>query len=299
MEHIKIDNKIYGYAVNFKDNKEIRTSFNSLTRKTYGFDFEEWYQNGYWKDKYIPYALLDGEKVISNVSVNIIDFLVMGEKKRCIQIGTVMTDVEYRNQGLSKFIMEKVLEEWKDKCDMIYLFANDSVLDFYPKFRFRPANEYQHSININSERTTSTAKRLNMSDEKDRSFLINTIRKSLPVSKLAMCDKESLIMFYCTSFMKQNVYYIESLDTIVIADYDENILYLNDVFSLRDVSLDDIIAAMVNKEIRKIVFGFTPVDTTSYDVNLLIEEDTTLFVMGDKVDFFKNKQIMFPLLSHA
>lgn len=299
MEHIKIDDKIYGYAVDFKDNKKIRTSFNSLTRKTYGFDFEEWYQNGYWKDKYIPYVLLDDEKVISNVSVNVIDFFVMGEKKRCIQIGTVMTDKEYRNQGLNKFIMEKVLEEWKDKCDLIYLFANNSVLNFYPKFGFSSVDEYQHSKEIYAENTTSAAKKLNMSDEKDRSFLFNTISKSLPVSKLAMCDNASLIMFYCTSFMKQNVYYIETLDTIVVADFDENILYLNDVFCLRDVSLDDITAAMVNKEINKIIFGFTPEDATLYDANLLHEEDTTLFVMGDKMDLFRNRRIMFPLLSHA
>lgn len=114
----------------------------------YGFDFEEWYQNGYWKDRYIPYALLDGNNVITNVSVNIIDFFVMGEKKTCIQIGTVMTDKEYRNQGLNRFLMKKVLEEWRERCDVIYLFANDSVLNFYPKFGFVSVPEYQHdSVN--------------------------------------------------------------------------------------------------------------------------------------------------------
>lgn len=47
-----------------------------------------------------------------------------------------MTDVKYRDQGLLRIIMEKVIAEWKDKCELIYLFANDSVLDFYPKFGF-------------------------------------------------------------------------------------------------------------------------------------------------------------------
>lgn len=299
MEHVKINDRIYGYAVDFKDNKEIRTSFNKLTRKTYGFDFEEWYQNGYWKDEYIPYVLLDGEKVISNVSVSVIDFLTMGEKKRCIQIGTVMTDKEYWNQGLNRYIIENVLDEWKNRCDLIYLFANDSVLNFYPKFGFVVVDEYQYSKEIFAENTTSNTKKLNMSDDKDRNFLLNRISKSLPVSKFSMCDNESLIMFYCTSFMKQNVYYIETLDTIVIAEFNEDILYLNDVFSLINVPLNDIITAMVNKEINKIAFGFTPRDTTCYDVNLLQEENTTLFVLGDKADFFRNRHLMFPVLSHA
>ena len=114
MEHIAVNGKTYGFAVNFKYNDSIRNSFNSLTRKIYGFDFEEWYKNGYWKDRYIPYALLYGNDVIANVSVNIIDYLLMEEKMRYIQIGTVMVDKEYRNKGLSRFLMEKVIEEWRE-----------------------------------------------------------------------------------------------------------------------------------------------------------------------------------------
>lgn len=299
MENVKINEKTYKYAIDIKDNKEIRNSFNNLTRKTYGFDFEEWYQNGYWKDRYIPYVLLDEDKVISNVFVNVIDFLLMGEKKRCIQIGTVMTDEEYRNQGLNRFIMEKVIDEWRNKCDLIYLFANDSVINFYPKFGFEQLDQYQHSIEIVSKDTIANIKKLNMSDIKDRRFLINIIKKSLPISKLSMCDNESLIMFYCTSFMKHNVYYIEALETVVIAEFEEDILYLNDVFSLRDIPLNDIIEAMVTKQTKKIKFGFTPKETILYDVNILQEEDTTLFVIGEKADFLRNKQLMFPILSRA
>jgi predicted N-acetyltransferase YhbS len=299
MEYIKLNNTIYGYTVDFKDDKKIRSSFNSLTRKTYGFDFEKWYLDGYWTDRYITYALLDDEKVVSSISVSIIDFLIIGEKKKYIQIGTVMTDKEYRNKGLSRFIIEKILEEWEDRCDLIYLFANDSVLDFYPKFGFVPVNEYQYSKKIMVEKTTSGVKKLNMSDEEDRNFLVKTIRASKPVSKFHMCENESLIMFYCTSFMKENIYYIEALEIIVIAEFDNDTIYLNDVFSIRDVVLDDIIKAMGTEVVKKIVLGFTPIDTDSYDVDLLREENTTLFVMGDKVDVFRDKKWMFPLLSHA
>lgn len=299
MEIIVINGKAYKYVNNFKDNDEFRNSFNSLTKKTYGFDFEEWYQNGYWQDRYIPYALLDGNKVVSNVSVNVIDFIVKGEKKRYIQIGTVMTDQEYRKQGLNRFLLEKVLEDWEGKCDLIYLFANDSVIDFYPKFGFVSAPEFQSTKKISVENSTSLAKRLNMSEDADRNFLVSIINKSVALSQLAMYDNTSLIMFYCTSFMDEDVYYIQDLDTIVIADYDEDVLYLNDVFSKTDTSIDDIISAMVIKEIKQVVLGFTPNDTTLFDVTLLKEEDTTLFVKNDHKEFFKNNKVMFPVLSHA
>ena len=61
----------YIYNIKVKENDAIRASFNELTRKTFGFDFVNWYEAGQWGDFYIPHVLLDGDKVISNVSVNL------------------------------------------------------------------------------------------------------------------------------------------------------------------------------------------------------------------------------------
>ena len=55
---------------NYRDNAALRESFNKLAEKVFGLSFENWYQNGFWKDNYIPYsAVIDGE-VVANVSVN-------------------------------------------------------------------------------------------------------------------------------------------------------------------------------------------------------------------------------------
>ena len=53
----------YKYVTNYKDNDFIRAALNSLTRDTFGFDFESWYQNGYWKDDmYMPHSLMDARE---------------------------------------------------------------------------------------------------------------------------------------------------------------------------------------------------------------------------------------------
>lgn len=299
MEYIKIKGKTYGYDVDFKKDDKLRGSFNSLTRRTYDFDFEEWYKNGYWKGRYIPYSLLDGSDIVSNVSVNIIDFMVLGEQKRYIQIGTVMTDMKYRNLGLNKFLMDKVIEEWKDKSDLIYLFANDSVIDFYPKFGFVKVDEHQHSKEIILENTTSSAIKLDMSHEKNKKLLYDAAQGSVGFSQIYMRDNASLVMFYCTSFMKENVYYIKDMDAFVIAEFDDNLLYLNDIFCTRNIQLNDIIKAIANKDIRKVVFGFTPKDTVAFDESVLQQEDTTLFMLGDKHEGWSCEKVMFPVLSHA
>lgn len=289
----------YNYVLNYRENKQLRNSLNNLTRKTFGFDFEQWYQDGYWKESYIPYSLLNRNSVVANVSVNIIDFLVQGEQKRYIQFGTVMTDKAYRGQGLSRALIERILDEWEDKCDLIYLFANASVLDFYPKFGFFPVNEYQCSIAVRKKDKSSIVRKLDVSNEEDRNLLYHKASHTLPFSKVSMQNNASLIMFYCISFMKESIYYINSYDTVVIADFDSETLYLKDIFSTRDIQLDSIIDAVSNEQTTRVVLGFIPNDAFAFKRELINEEDSTLFIKAVKENPFKSSQLMFPILSHA
>ncbi|WP_032122173.1 GNAT family N-acetyltransferase [Clostridium amazonitimonense] len=298
-ENLLINNKIYTYKCNYKDDLALRNSFNSLTEKTYGFNFKQWYEDGYWKDKYIPYSLLDGDKVVSNVSVNIMDFLILGEEKRFVQIGTVMTDEEYRGQGLSRALMEVVLKEWEDKCDLIYLFANDSVLDFYPKFGFEKCNEYQYFVKRIKDDKSESIRKMSMDSDKDREFVYNIVCNTIPISKVSMKNNASLIMFYCTYFMKESIYYIEDYDAVVICDFNEDVLYVQDVFTTKEVNLDKIINSIMNEKTKKVILGFTPNNISSYEKTLLNEEDTTLFIKIGKDNLFKTEDLMFPVLSHA
>ncbi|MCM1174258.1 MAG: hypothetical protein NC341_04315 [Blautia sp.] len=55
--------------------------FNELAFKTFGIDFEDWYQNGYWGENHNPYSIVMDGKVVSNVSVNHMNFLRKGERK--------------------------------------------------------------------------------------------------------------------------------------------------------------------------------------------------------------------------
>lgn len=299
MAKVLINGKEYSFIKNYKENTMFRKSYNELTKNTYGFDFEQWYQDGYWGDWYVPYSLLDGEKIVANISVSIIDFFVLGEIKRFVQLGTVMTHKEYRNHGLSRYLMEKVIEEWKDKCHMLYLFANDSVLNFYPRFGFTAAKEYQYSKRITNDNENIAAEKLDMSLVSNRELVVEKINCSVPIAKLSMLKNPGLIMFYCTSFMMDNVYYLREEDLIVIAELDGDTLYLQDIFSSSEAKIDDIIKSLTNKVVKKVVLGFTPKEWDSYCVNLLKEEGTTLFVMKDKEELFQNNKLVFPMLSHA
>lgn len=299
MKPLIIRNKSYHLISNYQNDDLLRNSFNKLTKTTFGFDLEDWYQKGFWQNRYIPYSIFDGKKIVSNVSVNVIDFFVFGEKRTFIQIGTVMSDINFRNQGLNRALMEVVLDEWKDKADLFYLFANDGVINFYPKFGFSRAMEYEYTNNFNSELLASDFKKLNMSETENLDFVYNHINQSSAFSKVSMVGNASLVMFYCTSFMSREVYFSKELETIAVAEFKKDTLYLKDVYSSGNVSLSQIISSLVNKDTKNVVLGFTPNDSSEFVENVLKENDSTLFILNDKTNLFTNHNFRFPLLSRA
>jgi predicted GNAT family N-acyltransferase len=287
----------YTFVKNYRDNNTLRSSFNNLTEKTYNFNFIEWYNNGFWTEKYIPYSLADGEKIIANVSVNLMSFKMDGVEKNYIQIGTVMTDEEYRGQGLSRYLMENIIEEYKDKVDGIYLFANDSVLNFYPRFGFVEGREYQYSKYINAADSKIQIEKVDISDKLNREKFLAAAKNSVSNERFSL-NNFGLIAFWATGPMSNLIYYIPNEDAYVIGEIKNENLYIHQVIASRKVNLGNVISSF-GSDIIKVILGFTPYNAEGYDVEEFHEEDCTLFYLGKDLENIKKKQLIFPTLSHA
>lgn len=297
MEKVVLNDNSYEFVKDFKYDDGLRQSFNAMTETHFGFSLENWYQQGYWGDYYVPYALLDGNQVISNVSINRLEFVIGHETRLGIQIGTVMTDEKYRHRGLNKYLLQRVLEDWTDQADFIYLFANDTVLDFYPKFGFEQLQEYQYSKSVAGDRVTSLRK-LNVENMDEAELLKEAVNLSVSMSKISVVNHASMILFYGLSFMKNSMYYVDEFDAIVMADYEGDTILLHDVFAKAPIDLHELIQQLSGEHTKKVVLGFTPLDTKGFERNLINGPDT-LFMLEGQAGFFKNKQWMFPVLSHG
>lgn len=288
----------------YRHDEALRKSFNELANDTFSLDFEDWYQNGYWTDKYNPYSIIIENKVVANVSINKMEFAYDGKSKKYLQLGTVMTDKKYRNRGLIRIIMQEIEKDYYDIVDGIYLFANDSVLEFYPKFGYRKGVEYQCSkviSNKSNEVARARGKRvrkIQMNNKEDWSLLEKEIEKSINNSAFEMINNKELIMFYVTQYMQSNVYYVEGECAYVIAEINEDVLFLHNIFSEKAVNVDTIIEAF-GDAIDKVVLGFKPLINEGYQVERLCKEDTTLFLRGKGFEMFEQKECIFPTLSHA
>lgn len=289
----------YQVVSGYQDHEQLRKSFNELTGKVFGFSLEEWYLDGCWSGRYIPYSLVDNDRVVANVSVNIMDFLIFSEKKRYIQLGTVMTDESYRGQGLIRQLMEIILEEWEDHCDLFYLYANDSVLDFYPQFGFLKAFEhvYSKTFRKDPEKAVPLPKKLSMDDAEDREFLFDSIAGSLAHSEAAMVDNPNIAMFHCMADQRDNIHNFAEQGVIAIASKQEDTLVLHDVYCSTDFDMDGILEALADEATRKVRLGFVPGDPSSWKRAIRNEEDETFFVREGKGKLPVG--IMFPELSHA
>lgn len=297
MGQVVIRGTSYRFVKDFKNDQVLRRSFNAMTESHFGFSLENWYQAGYWGDYYVPYALIDGKEVVSNVSINRLEFVIGGERKLGIQIGTVMTHAAHRKRGLSKYLLLKVLEDLEDQSDFVYLFANDTVLDFYPRFGFESLEEYHCSRPVCADSAPSFRK-MNLGSEEDLELLIETINRSVPIAKISVRDHVSLILFYGMSFMKGSIYFLAEPDTIVFADQEGDTLLLHDVFSKQAIDLHEVIQKMASRNIRQVKLGFTPIDEAGFEKRRITKGDQ-LFMRNRQSDFFKNHQWMFPILSHA
>lgn len=279
----------------YRDNKELRDSFNELAKKVFNLSFEEWYQNGFWKENYNPVSIVIEGKVVSNVSVNKCNMNYNGNILKLLQLGTVMTAPEYRGNGYVRILMDEIMKEYEGKVDGIYLYANDSVLDFYPKFGFVTKPEFQYSKHVINTATDVT-ENIPMETSEDWVKMVDIIKNRPQCGNMTMNGNEGLFMFYLSQFMKENVYYVNSIDTYVVAEVYGDTLMLHAIFG--EASIDDVITSF-GSNISNVILFFTPIDKTGYEEKKVDEEDTTFFVKGKAFELLGDYKFMLQAITHA
>lgn len=287
-----------------------RKAYEELCAEVFpGLSFEKWYQAGYWNGNFFnPHVLKDGDKIVSAISINKMNIKIGNKPSRLyIQLGGVMTSEKYRHQGLSTALMDKILTDWEDNCDGIYLFGHEGVRDFYPRFGFKAVDEYQSFMNLKTNDYAEKAVRLDMGKKEDITKLLNHYELGNPFSLLQI-DNKGLLMFYCMKYNKNDVYYVEEEDAIAIAGHEKEAMVVYDIFCKPNSCLENILKAVADDNTRKVYFGFPLIQTKHCKTEKYEEEDNILFILNkdgsdNLSDFLKKpdlkNKLMLPLLTHS
>lgn len=275
----------------YKHNTELRQSLGALAKETFSLGLEEWYQAGFWDDNYVPYSLVENGRVVANVSANTVNLIYEGKQMTAVLIGTVMTDKAYRGKGYAARLMNAVLEEYREKVDMLYLFANNSVLNFYPKFGFVPREEWQCSVPLaDIPAKPEPFYTLDIHKPDDLALVWRLITSGKPADKLLqVTSNRSLILYYCLNGLTDALRYYPNSDTLVF--FEDGLLL--DYYSSSGLSLQNA-ATLLNEGQGELRLGFTPIDEhlplrwQSYD--------DPLFLLGGEA---LTARFMFHSLSRA
>ena len=251
------------HSDDFKFRDEYRAGFNALSKLVFDIDFEAWYQKGAWDDRYICHSIVTENQIVANVSVSKMNAVMNGESKRTLQIGTVMTHPEHRGKGLSKQLMAYVLETYEHECDLFFLFANGSVLDFYPKFGFTVLPEHRFTLSLSESGLPIGAppmlEKLEVSKQEHWDFIQRKLRTRKPVSNVfGIENNEGVFLFYALNVYRDCLYYSRSDEAVIVFEHEGDVLHLYDVVSDEQSDLEGLVSRLATKRTREVRFHFTP-----------------------------------------
>lgn len=298
-----------------------RAALGALTQAAFGFDFEAWAARGFCaRGAYVPYSFEEDGRILSNVSVNRMEFCLNGEKRRWLQLGTVATREDMRGRGLARRLVEIALADSMDGCDGVYLFANPEAAGFYEKCGFTRGIEYRSfpraeaylntdaRLSSMRERGDSCAEArldtgarfvpVNPGDERALAAYQRAVHETEPYAALWQENGFGLAM--CYTMNAENAYYCPALDAhAVVEDGSLNAVFARNMPLLRAVLAA--LAASENVETPTVI-GFTP---GPEDADACVREpwdggdDYRLYGRGRVLEEIAANRLCFPALSHA
>lgn len=253
--------------------------FNALMLDTFDISFEHWYRQGHWTQDYTCYSIIEDSCMISNVGVYRMEMLVSGKPQTCFQIGGVATRKERQGEGLNRKVLEHVLSLYPEAT--FFLCANQSVLNFYPRFGFRTLVERQPWMAYSSKHHRPGMARLDIT--KDRQKIDAYLRRRGQFSKILDCTNAAPIHWFSLLLAFSNhLYEIPNLGLMLVAKQEGDILTLYDLCAPEPVCFTDLAPHLAFDGVREIHFGFNP-DWLGIECPYqeYPELDSTLFVHGD------------------
>ncbi|MGO0999631.1 GNAT family N-acetyltransferase [Lysobacter sp. CA196] len=241
-------------------------------------DFRRWCEWRQWGEDYRAFCIVgyDG-RVLANASVSRMRLRVEGREVVGYQLGAVGCLPQTRGQGLARRAMQAAL----GYCGStpVFLFANDSVLDFYPRFGFAAAPQSLFEASLQAEPAgDGRGATLDLSDDDTRADFLRLAAAASAVSeRFAACDYGRIATWYAANGYASPLIRLDH-DTWVFAEVEDGVLTIEDVFATRPFDLSAALPHLIGQPIHTVRFGFTPERLWPQARAVGAEADADLFV---------------------
>ncbi|MEL7568806.1 MAG: GNAT family N-acetyltransferase [Dehalobacterium sp.] len=259
------------------NNHEYERLFNELMQSTFYFSFSSWLDMKLWDERYESYSFIRDGKMLANICLYRTEIVVTGEKMEAYQLGAVATHKDHKGQGLSRKLMEHIQNRYP--VTPMFLFANESVLDFYPRFGFQRIYESSPSIEHIIDNPLGTAQKILPQDSVVRRFLSNGRHSS----KVLYCtNSEPVEWFHLLMNYGKNIYHIWEHDVLVVALQQKEELFIPYLNMPDGTDFVRIAAALPFTGVRTVHFGFVP-DALGFSCcwKRMTGGNESMFIKGD------------------
>ena len=168
-----------------------------------------------------------------------------------------------------------------DEKDIVFLFANDTVLDFYPLFGFKRVIESVFAAEYNVKPAGEPLRALSIDRAEDLALLARVAATAAPTTReFGARDYGGVLLWYWANFYDGCFYYCEAEDAIIVAELEGTTLRICDVLARTPFDLRSYLPRVAKDAAQRIEFGFTP-GAWWPDARVIADyTDSPLFVRG-------------------
>lgn len=185
LKRIEIDSLTY--LDKFASDVIMREKLYPLFDRVFGIStstLTDFSNRGLWNNDYLPYTFFDGDQAVANVSAFPLAMNINGKFRNCIGIQSVMTDPNYRKNGLMKILFQKMLDDLDKTYEGAILFTSSPQL--YTPYGFRVIEQHYFK----------------------KDFTQVSIKQKSPLRKLEPLAKSEDLKIINEQFKKRNNYQV-------------------------------------------------------------------------------------------
>lgn len=221
-----------------------------------GVDFRRWRALGGWTKDYVAHAAVEEGEVVANVSAMAMRLVVAGREVPGVQLGAVGCVPERRGRGLVRGLMERALGDGQPDLQM--LFANEDVLAFYPRFGFRPVEEWVFALDRSIE-PNRPAPRVSLVDPGQRAGWLEACARSICLSeRFGARGYGPVALWHACNFFPEGVRALVEHEAYVVVRQEREVLEVLDVAAGRPFDLEGVLPRLIDRPVSHVRFGFSP-----------------------------------------
>lgn len=223
-----------------------------------GETFRRWAQAGGWTKDYEVFALVTERQLVSIIGGTQMQFLFDGVEHDGAQLGAVGTLPGWRGKGLSRQLMNSVLADKLAPDRPVILFANDTVLDFYPRFGFRPVAQQRFLLARRLDPARRPIRRLDLTVTGDRALLAECCVRAAPISRRFAARAHFPIVLWNLIHCPRPVLLIDDMAAALVVSQVGRWLLVHDVYAPSAFDLIPALASAIDSPVDGIEFCFDP-----------------------------------------